>query len=122
MVCLEKKFKFRKPNIIFDATGNKNSMNKMFDIISFGGRIVYVGLFNGDISFNDPLFHRKEITLMASRNSISSDFIDIINLIQKNKINVDPWITDQEKFVNFPKVFKDWMNPKNKTIKAILNL
>ena len=58
------------PTVVLDATGNKAAMQNCFEYVA----IVYVGLFTGDITFHDPLFHRKEITLKASRNAVATDF------------------------------------------------
>src|ERR1041385_2551190 len=47
------------PTIVMDATGNAKSMAGTFELAAHGGRIVFVGLFQGDVSFNDPNFHRQ---------------------------------------------------------------
>ena len=81
------------PTVVIDATGNPKSMAGTFDLPAAGGRIVFVGLFQGDVTFNDPNFHRRELTLLASRNSVPSTFRDIIALIEAGRINTTPWIT-----------------------------
>ena len=62
------------PTAVIDATGNPASMTKCFDLVAHGGRIVFVGLFQGDVTFNDPNFHRRECTLLASRNALPGGF------------------------------------------------
>src|SRR5258708_1048754 len=69
------------PTVVFDATGSPRSMNASFEYPAQGGRLVFVGLFQGDVTFNDPNFHRRELTLLASRNARSPDFERIIRLI-----------------------------------------
>ena len=81
------------PTVVFDATGNSKSMAQSFEFPAHGGRIVFVGLFQGDVTFNDPNFHRRELTLLASRNALPDTFLDIIALIESGKINTTPWIT-----------------------------
>src|SRR3954467_6694996 len=44
------------PTIVIDATGNPKSMAGTFDIAAQGGRIVFVGLFQGDGTVNHPNF------------------------------------------------------------------
>lgn len=58
-----------------------------------GGRIVFVGLIQGDVTFSDPNFHRRELTLCASRNSTSGTFREIISRIEAGRIDTTPWIT-----------------------------
>jgi 2-desacetyl-2-hydroxyethyl bacteriochlorophyllide A dehydrogenase len=110
------------PTIVFDATGNPNSMYNAFNYVSFGGKLVYVGLFIGEARFDDPLFHRREITLLASRNSLPQDFRAIIKLMELGKIDVTPWLTHRADFDALPSVFNDWLNPKNRVIKAVVSL
>ena len=66
------------PTAVFDATGHPASMRGAFDFVAPSGRLVFVGLFQGEVSFFDPDFHRKEITLLATRNALPLDFHRII--------------------------------------------
>jgi 2-desacetyl-2-hydroxyethyl bacteriochlorophyllide A dehydrogenase len=82
----------RLADVVFDATGNPTAMEASLERVAHGGRLVFVGLVQSRISFDDPLFHRREITLSASRNSCD-DFPRIIRLIETGRIDTTPWIT-----------------------------
>jgi 2-desacetyl-2-hydroxyethyl bacteriochlorophyllide A dehydrogenase len=110
------------PTVVMDATGNPQSMKNTFDYVAFGGKIVFIGLFQGDFTFFDPLFHRKEITLMASRNSLGADFDQIITLMEEGKIDTDLWITHRIAFQELPEKFESLLLPENKVIKAMVDL
>ncbi len=86
------------PTVVFDATGNKYSMHKAFSYPASGGKLVFVGLYQGEYTFQDPDFHRRELTLFASRNSMPSDFTYIIKAIEEGKIDVQTWITHRITF------------------------
>jgi threonine dehydrogenase-like Zn-dependent dehydrogenase len=58
-----------------------------------GGRLVFVGLVHGDITFNDPDFHRRELTLLATRNAKPESFRSIIEAVESGRIDTSPWIT-----------------------------
>ncbi len=47
----------------------------------------------GDITLDDPNFHRRELTLLASRAGLSETFRDVIRLLQSGQIDVLPLIT-----------------------------
>ncbi|MEZ4824953.1 MAG: zinc-binding alcohol dehydrogenase family protein [Bacteroidia bacterium] len=110
------------PTVVFDATGNRHSMAKAIEYVAFGGIVVFIGLYIGDYSFHDPYFHRKEMTLMASRNSQSHEFVQIIDMIEKGRISTDPWITHRAGMQEMIGVFPDWIDPGNKVIKAVLEV
>ena len=79
---------------VFDATGSTRSMEASFESVNFNGRLIFVGLVTDRISFDDTLFHRREMTLYASRNSCR-DFPRIIGMIESGAIDTTPWITDR---------------------------
>ncbi len=110
------------PTVVIDATGNATSMMKAFDYVAHGGKLVYVGLFQGEVTFNDPLFHRKELTLLASRNSTSADFVDIIAKMEQGLIDTRPWITHRADFATFIDAFPSWLDSATGVIKAVVEL
>ena len=95
------------PTVVIDATGNPKSMAGTFDLPAPGGRIVFVGLFQGDVTFNDPNFHRRELTLLASRNALPGTFRDIITLIEAGRIDTTPWITHRFALADTPQRFPE---------------
>jgi 2-desacetyl-2-hydroxyethyl bacteriochlorophyllide A dehydrogenase len=110
------------PTAVFDATGNPKSMMTSFEYPAHGGRLVFIGLFQGDVAFNDPNFHRRELTLMGSRNAQPEDFRRIIRLIEAGRIDTTPWITHRASFVDAVREFPAWVKPETGVIKAIIEL
>ncbi len=108
------------PTIIIDATGNPKSMAGAFDLAAHGGRIVFVGLFQGDVTFNDPNFHRRELTLCASRNALPSDFRAIIAQIEAGKVATKPWITHRFGLAETPSVFPGKIAGNPEVLKAMI--
>ena len=109
------------PTVIFDVTGNKESMEKSFDYVAPAGTIVYVGLFIGDVAFHDPLFHRKEVTLKSSRNAVATDFTKLIRLLKSGLVSIDGYITHRLPFETLHERFTSLYNPEEKVIKAIID-
>ncbi len=110
------------PTVIFDATGNRNSMLNAFNLIAHGGKIVFVGLFQGEVEFHDPNFHKREVTLLSSRNSLPADFSKIISLIEGGEIDTSPWISHRTDFDHLTKDFTTFMEPDQQLIKAIVEV
>ena len=108
------------PTVILDATGNKESMQNCLEYIAPSGTIVYIGLFVGDITFHDPLFHRKEITLKSSRNAVATDFTKLIRLLKAGLVNIDGYVTHRLPFETLPETFTKLYLPEEKVIKAVV--
>lgn len=95
------------PDVIFDATGNRGSMLSTFDLAAHGGRVVFVGLFQGEVVFHDPNFHRRELTVMSSRNATSEEFGQVIAAMASGQVDTSPWITHRLDFAEVPSRFGD---------------
>src|SRR5205809_6447550 len=84
--------------LVIDATGNNQSMGNALNYVSFTGRLVFVGITTKQIGFGHPLMHRREMTLLASRNAHPADFARIVALIEQGSIDTRPWITHHATF------------------------
>ena len=108
--------------LVIDATGNAGQMMKAFNYVSAGGAIVYVGIVREDITFNDPLFHIKELTLMGSRNATKEDFANVINGIESGRVNTAGFITHTASLEETPARFPQWIKPETGCIKAVVEI
>lgn len=108
------------PTAVLDATGNSLSMMQAFNFVASGGRLVFVGLFQGDVTFNDPNFHRREMTLLATRNARPEDFTRIIRLVEDGVIDTKPWITHRVACDDLVEMIPKWLEPSVGVIKAIV--
>lgn len=109
------------PAVVIDATGNPRSMANAFEYVANGGRLVFVGLFQGDVAFNDPNFHRREMTLLASRNALPADFSRIIRLVEDGTIDTRPWITHRTGHQDLCSTIEDWARPESNVLKAMVS-
>lgn len=110
-------------DVVVDATGSNKSMSQALGCCAFAGRLVYVGITQAEVSFpHAPLMHRRELTLMASRNALPPDFTRIIKLIEDGKIDTRPWITHRARFDDMIGEFPGWLKPESGVIKAIVEV
>lgn len=110
------------PDVVFDATGSSRSMHQAFDLVGTGGKLVFVGLVLGDIAFHNPEFHRKELTLLSSRNATSADFSYVIRMLEAGHINLTPWITHRTDFDSLITAFPDWLTRDAGVVKAMVDV
>ena len=108
------------PTCVIDATGNPQSMAGAFALPGHGGRIVFVGLFQGDVSFNDPAFHKRELTVMGSRNSLPATFESVIRLVEDGRLDTRPWITHRFALADVPQVFAPKIAGDPTVLKAMI--
>ena len=67
------------PTVVMDATGSLKAIENGLQYLSHGGRFVLIGLQKEAFSFSHPEFHKRETTLMSSRNATRADFEQVID-------------------------------------------
>jgi 2-desacetyl-2-hydroxyethyl bacteriochlorophyllide A dehydrogenase len=110
------------PTVIFDATGNLNAINDAFRYMAHGSRYVLIGLQKGDISFSHPEFHKREGTLMSSRNATRKDFEHVIDCMKRKEVDPITYITHRVFFDQVKDEFERWLNPSNGVVKAMIEM
>ncbi len=104
---------------VFDASGNKFALETCPSYMSHGGRFVLVGLSKGDLTYNHPAVHAKEMTLMCSRNATTEDFEHVISVL--NQFPTDSFITHSVPYTDMIAHFDSWLNPETGVIKATVS-
>jgi len=108
-------------DVVVDATGSAKSMSQALGYCAFAGRLVYVGITQQELAFlHAPVMHRRELTLMASRNALPPDFIRIIRLIEDGLIDTGTWITHRAPMDGMIEAFPGWLKPENGVLKAMV--
>jgi threonine dehydrogenase-like Zn-dependent dehydrogenase len=80
------------PTLVFDATGSKTSMETAFELVGAGGKLVLVGHTTGPLTFANPLFHRRELDVRASRNALASEWATVLDRVAGATLDALPWI------------------------------
>ena len=109
-------------DVVFDATGNQASIEKGFDFVAHGGRYVLVSVVKGDITFADSDFHRKEMTILGSRNATAVDFERVIAAIGAGQVPIDRLITHRTTLAGAVSDLPRWATQKSGLIKAVIEL
>jgi 2-desacetyl-2-hydroxyethyl bacteriochlorophyllide A dehydrogenase len=111
------------PAVVIDATGSQAAINDAFAWLAHGGRYVLVGLQKAAISFSQPEFHKREATLMSSRNATREDFEKVMESMLNGQIDPAVYITHRVPFEEVGSLFKTWLNPSDRTvIKAMVEM
>ncbi len=110
------------PSVVIDATGNLKAINQAFAYMSHGGRYVLIGLQKGEIMVSHPEFHKREATLMSSRNATRADFEHVISSIKNKEVDPSTYITHRTTFDKVKHEFESWLNPATGVIKAMVTI
>ncbi|MGH6810287.1 MAG: zinc-binding dehydrogenase, partial [Ensifer adhaerens] len=109
-------------DVVFDATGHGGSMEAAFGHVAHGGTLVFVSVVKDDIRFSDPEFHKREMTLIGSRNATREDFDHVVNSIREGLVPVERLITHRTTMDAVVEDLPRWANEKSGLVKAIVRI
>jgi 2-desacetyl-2-hydroxyethyl bacteriochlorophyllide A dehydrogenase len=104
---------------VFDATGNPQAMERGFRFVAHGGTYVLISIVGANITFSDPEFHKRETTLLASRNATTEDFETVLQAMRAGLIP-SALNTHRMPLARVPEDFAGLLDPAAGVIKAIV--
>jgi len=107
-------------DVVFDATGNARAMERGFQFIAHGGKYVMVSVVRDNITFSDPEFHKREATLLGSRNATVEDFETVLAAMRAGKIPTDALNTHRMPLAEVPASFENLLDPTQGVVKALI--
>ena len=109
-------------DVVIDATGNRTSMESGFRYVAHGGTYLLLSVVRDDITFSDADFHKREMTLMGSRNALKVDFDHVTASIAANKVPVADLITNRTTLAGAVTDLPRWATNKQGLIKALISV
>ena len=110
------------PTVVFDATGSAASMRTAPDLIAPGGRLVLIGHTRHQLAFENPVIHRKELTILASRNATRGDFEEVLTALRAGTTDPRPWITHRTDLHGAARELPLWARGASGLVKALVEL
>lgn len=108
--------------LVFDATGNLRAIESGLSYLAHSGKYILVGLQKEAFSFSHPEFHKRETTLMSSRNALRRDFEHVMACIREKKTDPAAFITHTVSFAEAAESFAGWLKPDSGVIKPMIQL
>ena len=109
-------------DVVIDATGNRESMENGFRYVAHTGTYVLVSVVSEDIAFSDPEFHKREMTLLASRNALRSDFDHVVASFSSGRVPFEKLATHRTSLAGAAGHVSRWTTQKQGLIKAIIEV
>ncbi|TIQ55989.1 MAG: dehydrogenase, partial [Mesorhizobium sp.] len=109
-------------DVVFDATGNTQSVQSAFAHVAHGGTLVLVSVVKDDIIFSDPEFHKREMTLIGSRNALRADFDHVAASIRDGAVPLAKLVTHRTTLGDTPRDLGRWAHEKSGLIKAVIQV
>ncbi|MGG1948923.1 zinc-binding alcohol dehydrogenase family protein [Trinickia sp. NRRL B-1857] len=105
---------------VFDATGNIDAMNRGFGFVAHGGKYTLISIVPGQVTFSDPEFHKRETTLLASRNATTADFETVLEAMRAGRIPDRALNTHRMRLADVPEAFPRLLETGQTVVKALV--
>jgi 2-desacetyl-2-hydroxyethyl bacteriochlorophyllide A dehydrogenase len=109
-------------DVVFDATGKRGSMEGAVRHVAHGGSLVLVSVVNEDIAFSDPELHKREMTVLGSRNALRADFERVMAAIEERRIPLQRLLTHRTSLAGAAAHIPRWTTEKQGLVKALVEI
>ncbi|HEV7309275.1 zinc-binding alcohol dehydrogenase family protein [Ensifer sp.] len=109
-------------DVVFDATGHAGSMTAAFAHVAHGGTLVFVSVVKDEIRFSDPEFHKREMTLIGSRNATREDFDHVVASLRAGHVPIEALITHRTTIDGVVHDLPRWAQEKAGLVKAVVRI
>ena len=109
-------------DVVIDAAGSPAAMEKSFDLVAHAGRYVLLSIVQARIGFVDPEFHKRETTLLSSRNATREDFVTVIAAIKAGKVPTGKLASHRAPLAAAAEAIPVWATQESGTIKALVEV
>ncbi len=106
--------------LVFDCTGDRESMEEAIQLLEQGGKLIFVGIVNQKVSLFDPDLHRREATILASRNSTPAEHHRTMRLMESGAMDVSAWPTEIAAPEKMQERFPLWIRREAGIVKAVI--
>jgi len=111
------------PRVVLEAVGIGDTFILDVDMVSYAGRVVYVGYVADPVSYETKKFLLKELQIRGSRGAEKEDFVEVINYLQTvTSFPIERIITKEYEFTEAEKAFKEWDSHTRDFTKIIVKI
>lgn len=110
------------PDVVIEAIGTPDTYRAAVDLVSFTGRVVYIGYAKEPVAYETRLFVQKELDIRGSRNAMPDDFHQVIRMLEQHRFPVRSAISTVVPVEETPEVLRAWNEEPSRFAKIMINL
>lgn len=112
----------RGPNVVIEAIGAPDTYRAAVEMVSFAGRVVYIGYSKEPVTYETRLFVQKELDILGSRNAMPNDFRRVIEMLEQHRFPVQSAISHRVALEEAPEMLRAWSAEPSRFKKIMISL
>lgn len=109
-------------DVCVEACGSSVTFLNCIDCAAFAANIILIGNGKKETTFLHSILLKKELNVFGSRNSLKSDFMDVIDIIASGRVDVMKMVSDIYPMDKADDAFKALANNQGDLCKILVNI
>ena len=105
-------------DVTIEAVGLPSTFQACIDAAAFGARMVQIGV--GKRTHDFTLLQKKELNVYGSRNALKKDFLELIDLVKSEKVDLEKIVTNTYNLDEADKAFQDFSKNAASMLKVVI--
>ena len=107
-------------DVTVECVGLPSTLQNCLDAACFGGRVAVIGVGKHNIDLDFTIIQKKELNIFGSRNALTRDFEELIDVVKTQGLNLDDVVTNVYKFEDAAKAFSDFDKNAGSMLKVMI--
>ena len=107
-------------DVTIEAVGLPSTFQACIDAAAFGARMVQIGVGKRTHEFDFTLLQKKELNVYGSRNALKKDFLELIDLVKSEKVDLEKIVTNIYNLDEADKAFQDFSKNAASMLKVVI--
>lgn len=107
-------------DVTVEAVGLPATFQNCIDAAAFGGTVILIGVGKTNLDFNFTMIQKKELHIYGSRNALKKDFLELIDLVKSEDIDLDKIVTNTYAYKDAKKAFEEFDKNAGSMLKVLL--
>jgi 2-desacetyl-2-hydroxyethyl bacteriochlorophyllide A dehydrogenase len=108
-------------SVVIEAVGLAETFRRAIELVSFAGRVVYIGYAKEPVEYETKIFVSKELDIRGSRNALAEEIGEIIDIVSKGGINVGQLVTHRYRVGEAGQALEFWDKNAGVVTKILLS-
>ncbi len=106
--------------VTMEAVGKAETFQLCIDAAAFSGKVVLCGVSNENLDFNFTLIQKKELTILGSRNAVTADFRNVMEMLSATRFEPETLISAAYSIEEAATAFSEFAKQAGTLLKVLI--
>jgi 2-desacetyl-2-hydroxyethyl bacteriochlorophyllide A dehydrogenase len=108
-------------SVVIEAVGLAETFRRAVEVVSFAGRVVYIGYAKRAVEYETKVFVSKELDIRGSRNALAEEIREVVDIVSSGGVDVGQLVTHRYRFCEAGEALEFWDKNAGDVTKILLS-